>query len=467
MREHLEATFAFGSVGNFPVAQNEGWSVEDGYAWAVGAESRLRLTLPNPEMPHILRLTLQPLVNAGVLDAQRLTVETEAGPLASFSIDRRTTIDLDLPPGEVHDDGRITLILRHPDALRPCDFTKSKDTRRLSLCFLSGSLLRQIDDVFEHPPGSATLSHGPLSHVPLSHGPLSHGPLSHGPLSHVPLCHVIIAGGDLAREITSIMAALPALHDRVACHFVNTDQDPGGMPPPAEALQSAALCWEQSGGNASAEWATQRQMLPDDCEIRRFAAPHLTALWPFLGPDPRLKFEPRLYPGGRYAFGDRIAANLASLQLPDDVMQLSYLSMTEKEMPDLDGLLAADRAAWRKLDATNDVKLAEFIVENFRRYRLFFAPPHPTGELLRHMIVQLVADSPLEAFCNPPALRRELDFLLTGYLGRRQELPIHPHVARRFGLAWWQPGMRYRWRSNRWTFEEHALRTIRWTPWRP
>jgi hypothetical protein len=64
-------------------------------------------------------------------------------------------------------------------------------------------------------------------------------------------------------------------------------------------------------------------------------------------------------------------------------------------------------------------------------------------------------------------LRQELDFLLTGYLGRREELPIHPQVAQRLGLAWWHPGMRYRWQGNRWTFEDYVLRTIRWTPWRP
>ena len=138
-------------------------------------------------------------------------------------------------------------------------------------------------------------------------------------------------------------------------------------------------------------------------------------------------------------------------------MQLSYLSMTEKEMPDLDALLALDRAAWRKLDATQDVKVMEFILKNIGRDRLFFAPPFPTGELLRHIIVQLLAGSPIEALCEPTKLRQDLDFLLTGYLGRREELPIHPRVARHFGLTWWKPDMRYRWYSNRWTFEEvHA-----------
>jgi hypothetical protein len=83
------------------------------------------------------------------------------------------------------------------------------------------------------------------------------------------------------------------------------------------------------------------------------------------------------------------------------------------------------------------------------------------------MIGQLLGGSRIAALCDPAMLRQELDFLLTGYLGRREELPIHPQVAQRLGLAWWHPGMRYRWQGNRWTFEDYVLRTIRWTPWRP
>jgi len=437
MHERLEAAFVFGSLGNLPEALGEGWSVEDNYAWAIGAESRLNLPLPGDATRYLLRLTMQPLVNAGVCDAQRLSIETAAGPLGSFNIDRRTTIELALPVELTSGNSRLELILRHPDALRPSDFRKTDDRRLLSLCFHSGSLSRQLDDTFQ-PPAKAAQRR-----------------------------HLIVAGGDLARQLAEVMTALPSLQQRVACHFVNTDQGRGAAPPPEEALRSATLCWEESGGNDAAGWPELRRTLPADCDVRRFASPRMGALWPFLGPDPRRVSEAGLYPGGRYPFGDRIGASLAYLQLPDDIMQLSYQSITEKEMPDLDALLTADRAAWRRLDATHDVKVADFIVENFRRYRLFFAPTLVTGELLRHMIVELVTGSPVEALCNPAKLRRELDFLLTGYIGRREELPIHPHVARQFSLAWWQPDMRYRWHSNHWTFEDYALRYIRWTPWRP
>jgi hypothetical protein len=436
MHDRLEAAFVFGSLGNLADALGAGWSVEDNYAWAIGDESRLNLPLSGHESRYVLRFTLQPLVNKGLLDAQRLAIETAEGPLASFSIDRQTTIDVPLPIGLTRNRRRLDLILRHPDALRPSSFKDTNDNRLLSLCFMSAVLARQPDAALEQAAEAA------------------------------PRCQVIVAGAGLARQIAEVMSALPVLRQRVACHFFNAEQGRGAAPP-VQALQAPALCWEQSGDNISPEWHALRSMLPAGCDVRRFAAPRMTALWPFLGADPRLVYEADRYPGGRYPFGDRIAASLAYLQLPDDIMQLSYQSMTEKEMPDLDAMLAADCAAWRKLDAAHDVKVADFIAENFRGSRLFFAPPLPTGALLGHMIAQLVTGSPIETLCDPAQLQQELSFLLTGYIGRREELPIDPHVARRFGLAWWHPGMRYRWRSNHWTFEEYALRYIRWAPWRP
>jgi hypothetical protein len=436
MSERLEAAFVFGSLGNLSEALGDGWSVEDNYAWAVGEESRLRLPLPGGAMPCVLRLTVHPFIQAGRLDSQRLSVDTAAGPLASFSVDRRTTIELALPIELTRNNRYIELILRHPDGAQPSDFGPSDDDRLLSLCFMSGTLSRQGDDASE------------------------------GLAQAVPICRVVVAGSDLARQIAMVMNALPVVRQRVSCHFASTDKGSRAAPPPMQVLQSAALCWEQSGSDEASGWSVLRSALPDDCEMRSFAAPWMSTLWPFLGADPRLTTEAGLYPAGRYRYGDRIGASLAYLQLPDDIMQLSYQSMTEKEMPDLDALLTADRTAWRRLDAMHDVKVADFIVENFRRYRLFFAPPLPTGELLRHMVLQLVTGSPVEALCDPAKLRQELDFLLTGYIGRREQLPIHPLVAQRLGLAWWHPGMRYHWHGNHWTFEEYALHYIRWTPWR-
>ncbi|HTW69493.1 MAG TPA: WcbI family polysaccharide biosynthesis putative acetyltransferase [Acetobacteraceae bacterium] len=434
MQKSFDATFLFGSLGNLTEALGDGWSVEDNFAWATGEESQLILPLPDDASQYRLRLTVRPLVHPGLREAQRLTVETDAGPLASFSLTDRATIELSLPPEQTKGRQNIRLLLRHPDALRPSDFKQIDDSRLLTVCFLSGTLTREAED------GS-----GPDTAAGV---------------------HLIIAGGHVAAQIAEVVAMLPVLRQSVVCHYVSTDRRHNVQIPAAEILASAKACWFQTGPDETVV-SDLRSHLPEGCDLRSFPAPRMEGLWPFLGFDPRLRPEPEQYPGGRYPFGDRIAASLASLQLPDDVLLLVYDSMTQKELPDLDASLAADHAAWQRLDAANDVKVADFVLENFRRHRLFFSPPHPTGEVLRHMVLQLIAGSPLELLCTPVVLRSQLDLLLAGYIGRRMELPILPHVARHFALAWWQPGMRYRVHGNFWTAEEYTLHYLRWLPWRP
>ena len=432
MQERFDAAFLFGQLGNLADALGEGWSVEDNYAWAIGDESRLTLPLPGGRARYRLRLTVRPWVHPGRCEAQRLEFATSAGPLASFNLDRQTTIELALPPEQTSGRRDIALILRHPDAFRPSDVKPINDRRLLSLCFMSGALQREREDA-----NSVA----------------------------APDSHLIIAGDDQATQIAEIIGRLPALRRRVRCHLVAAGQPNGAMLRQVDAASGAVVCWQQVGMDAATR-STLRHIVPAGSDVRRFPAPRLNALWPFQAPDNRLLPESGRYSGGRYPFGDRIGASLANLPFPDDVLLLAYHNMAEKELPDLGAGLAGDAAAWRKLDESCDVTIADFILDNLLHQRLFFAPPSPTGALLRHMILQLLAGSPLQQCCDQATLTQELDFLLTGYLGRRVELPIHPLVARHFRLGWWQPDMRYRWHGNRFTYDEYALYYLRWMPWR-
>jgi len=440
MPDRLEAAFVFGSLGNLTGALGDGWSEEDNYAWALGDESRLILPLPGDEGTYTLRFTVHPLVHPGVRESQRLRIATGETELGSFDLPQRATIEVPLPIGLTRHRHRIDLILTHPDAVRPRDFKESPDSRWLTVCFHSGGLVRTSAGFDGETDGEAA-----------------------------DVLHAVIAGHNVARQIASVMSKLSLLEDRITFHYVGmggtVEATVQTLPP--WVLRSAQVYWEQSDVGSPDVAAALRGMLPDDCEVRRMPSPHMTALWPLQGTDPRLVREPGRYDIGRYPFTDRVGASLANMMLPDDVMILAYESMAEKEVPNLDAYLEADVDAWRRLDAANDVQVADFIVDNFRRQRLFCAPPHATPALLRHMIDQLVATPAIEAAADPTALRREIDFVMAGWVGCREELPVHPHVARHFDLSWWQPDMHYRWFGNEWTFEQYALDYIRWNPWRP
>jgi hypothetical protein len=269
---------------------------------------------------------------------------------------------------------------------------------------------------------------------------------------------LFVLGHHAAHQMAGIINRLPSLRGRLEAHFIAPDGDIDAIlaQPACRILPTVQLCWEQADvGNATAK-AEFRNRLPRHCSVARFPSPRLTALWPFHHPDPSLIREPQLELQ-RYRFVDRLADRLADGALDDDLLALAYDRMAKEQNSDLGGILAADLAAMRRTDDACDVKVADFIEHNFKRQRLFAAPPFPTGTVARHVLDQLLARVPWLSEDCLDLVRRDLDFLLTGYVDRRDELPVHPIVARHFGLAWWSPAIRYRWHGNRWTFEEYLL----------
>jgi len=80
---------------------------------------------------------------------------------------------------------------------------------------------------------------------------------------------------------------------------------------------------------------------------------------------------------------------------------------------------------------------------------------------------RIIFNLPGFAVDDPDALAAELDFLLDGYAGERNELPVHKRVAEHFKLSWWSPDLKYRWENNLRTYRQHVLDTARWARWLP
>ena len=416
MTDRVDTGFIFGTDGNLAGALGDGWSVEDHYAWAIGQQSQMSLPLPGDDEAYVLRLLMHPLVHAGLRASQRLTIVAGDLQLGHFDLTRRDTIEIALPLALTQQRSRLDLTLIHPDAIRPLDFKDSPDARWLTLCFHSGGLARSNRD-----------TNGDAADI----------------------VHAVIAGHGMAQQIARIVSNLPSLREHIQFHYVSPDDstDAAVGQLPAGTLGDTKIYWKQSGVGTPEVVAALRDAIPDDCDVQRIPSPHMTALWPLQGVDSRRIAEPGRYATGRYQFSDRVGASMANMMLPDDVVLLAYESMAEKETADLDAWLESDLAGWRQLDATNDVQVADFIYANFRRQRLFSAPTFATAALLRHVIDQLVRTPSISAVAEPAKLARELDALMIGYVTHWQELPIHPHIARHFGLQWWQP--------------EHALSLVR------
>ena len=278
---------------------------------------------------------------------------------------------------------------------------------------------------------------------------------------------IVVCGFHLANQIATILARLPPMRERISVQRVDPAGDIDSIRSrlPERWLETADLFLEESQvGNAE----TRRELraaVPAGCAVRSFSTPNMRAMWPFFGPDSRLVPEPPAYNGGRYPHTDPFAARLAGMDLTDDALFDTYMEMTEAATVDLDRLLAADVARWQAEDRKHDVQLAAFLEAGFRATRLFTTPYERGAGVLRAITLQLFATPVLQDSFDSGTLRTALDRLMQGWLASRQELPVHPRVARHFGLEWWSPDLRYRMLGNRFTFRDYIIRYIRWSPW--
>jgi Polysaccharide biosynthesis enzyme WcbI len=427
----VDVACVFGALGNLSDCLGRGWSIEDHYAWAVDNESELRIPLPGDDAAYAVRFQLHPLVYPDVRPVQRLTVLAGGVTLITVELTARCDVAVDLPPALTRGQTSIDLVLHHPDGIRPSDARLIDDNRVLSVCF-----------------HTATVTHGGAAPLPVA----------------LPAAAVqaVIAGNYTALQLSRIFQHLPALRGRLAVQYIDLNQpiDSAGT------LRNVQVCWLQADVGRDGVRQSLRASLTESCMLLSFPTPRCNALWPFQGEDPRSVPEPGSYPHRRYAFTDRIAAWLSRLQLGADVVRVFYDSMVQAEMSGLEPALALDLETWRKLDARCDIKLVDWMGKRFRNQRLFLAPTIPAGALVRELALRLLEAAHGVGIPGAP-VAAELDRLMEGYIGLREELPINPRVARHFQLAWWHEDMTYLWHDNRYSFWDYMIDYITWAPWRP
>ena len=254
---------------------------------------------------------------------------------------------------------------------------------------------------------------------------------------------------------------------KVAVEWINAGLDIDGIQTklPEGWLDGVDVYFEESQAGAPATRRALRALLPGTCEIRGFPTSSMRALWPFLGKDDRLTPEPPLYNGGRYMDPDAVAASLVHPEITDDALFDMYMEITESAPLDLDALYAADLTRWEAEDVGRDVCLAPFIDTYFRDEILFAAPYERGTPIVLEVARQLLAAPALREICDLDTAIAGLERLAHGWRAEGRALPVHPRVAKHFGLTWWSPDMKYGLGHNSYTFREYTIRYLRWSPW--
>lgn len=176
--------------------------------------------------------------------------------------------------------------------------------------------------------------------------------------------------------------------------------------------------------------------------VRRISYPYpvFHPLWPFHCWDKRNEDpDRRRTPAGEpafYPYGDSYILGMLRRGFTRDRIVEDYLALDVASLVSLDDLLQKCIDIQAEKEKNTDVKVVDFIVENFRSRRVFMTMNHVGNATLIYMADQILA----ALGCRP--LGRYAHEALQELV--RPEMPIHPAVARHFNLSCVSPETRYR-----------------------
>ncbi len=200
----------------------------------------------------------------------------------------------------------------------------------------------------------------------------------------------------------------------------------------------------------------ERALLPAACAT--LTLPHLefNSLWPLATEDPRNTPTPDLPMGPIPSlFGDRLASHIAQTEPDPDQRRAAYDDTRLDRILDLPQIHEREVRQIFLREQGCDIRIAAFVLSQFRTRRLFHTAAHPTGALLHYVMAQMLAHPALRDLLALPydaALATTGAALADSFADT--QAPIHPAVAAHFGLKWWHPGLEYAWLGQRRRFTD-------------
>lgn len=212
---------------------------------------------------------------------------------------------------------------------------------------------------------------------------------------------------------------------------------------PGEQLERCAVFIYQHLGPQWEESASDSLLARISSGAQRIVLPNMLfkGYWPF--------WES----GGRIDFSDSYLNQLIDRGLAAPEIAYLYLRTDITRLHDLDGILADTLAREREKEARGEIPYVALIERGFRKRHLFNSINHPGRELLFHVacsVVLLLGFTPFspadyESFRDPYP-----EFFQ----------PIHPQVARHFGIPFADEATRWPAFGLNLTFEQYVLAYI-------
>lgn len=261
---------------------------------------------------------------------------------------------------------------------------------------------------------------------------------------------MIVWGNCQAEALVNILSRVPQIADEFEITYQKSYADPQLLREHLAEFETADVFVRQT----LFEWRNHplRETLPERLRVVTFPLCYLGALWPFdsfiFGQDHVMNLK-----GGPFAFQDGLMARLRP-EFPDPEERLArYVSLDIPRPPDLRRAGAFDANRLLRSDENHGMSIGQFMLEHFRRQRLFHTITHPTP-----VVVEYIAWEVLRALgltMSRDDVPRFPDFM--GYY----QVPLHPRVIEAFGLDYAGPDTEYTFSpTERLTFEQYFRRYI-------
>jgi hypothetical protein len=196
-----------------------------------------------------------------------------------------------------------------------------------------------------------------------------------------------------------------------------------------------------------------RAYVRPSCTIVMFPCVSFASLWPFdafNGPDDK-EARRRDYPNYEFEYFDGLLGRLRR-EIPDPELRFAaYKALDVPGVIDVGRLHRFEERRLSKMDAAFGGSIGAYILENFRKRRVFHTTAHPNGVILGMLLRQIAARLGVKGSARGSAPLDEL---------ARLQVPIHPRVAATLGVTWVNEGTTYVCRGETMTWEAYIRKYI-------
>jgi hypothetical protein len=176
-------------------------------------------------------------------------------------------------------------------------------------------------------------------------------------------------------------------------------------------------------------------------------------LWPFdhyNGPGDKEAYE-REWPNLTFLYHDGLLARLRK-EIPDrEERLLAYRTLSVDGIINFARLHDFEKRRLTAMDKQFGCEIGQFILDNFRRRRLFYTTNHPNGQIIGMLMQYLLRQLGMDQGYRPNST---LDHL------RRLQVPVHPKVAKALGVTWAKENTKYLYGGEQITWETYIRRYI-------